>query len=340
MAGIVKLKVGGRDRLYRTFSWRDANNYPQSNRKLIATFDQTSGVPIFNKYFTNLIKDQGVNIGQILSIDYKNIPSIVNFGTFNKLTKQIEYKNNEFLDNNKLLDNINSINNNEVINKSVDFANNLQNQINITISEHNTKQFDSLQYLVKDYGPHLLLEKILEDTGLLFVLKDTFPEKWQQIATLSYFLVCNNSPLMYCEDWVDNTVTFLNRNNLQSQRISEILSELTYNDTMNFYENWSNYIMENEYIALDITSISSYSQLMNLVEPGHNRDDEKLSQINYCLLFGEKSGLPIFSSTYPGSINDVVSLASFIGELALLNNKNYNLVMDKGFFRKKYRYVY
>jgi hypothetical protein len=297
MAGIVKLKVGGRDRLYRTFSWRDENNYPQSNRKLIATYDPISGVPVFNKYFVDLINDQGLNMGQILSIDYKNIPSIVNFGSFNKLTKQIEYKDHELLDNNKLLDNINMINKPESISKSLDFANSLQNKINITISEQNTKQFDSFQYLVKDYGPHLLLEKILEDTGLLFVLKDTFPEKWQQIATLSYFLVCNNSPLMYCEDWVENTVTFLNRNNLQSQRISEFLSEFTYNDTMKFYENWSNYIIENEYIALDITSISSYSQLMTLVEHGHNRDDEKLPQINYCLLFGEKSGLPIFSST-------------------------------------------
>jgi hypothetical protein len=45
---------------------------------------------------------------------------------------------------------------------------------------------------------------------------------------------------------------------------------------MLFYENWSSYITDNEYLALDVTSISSYSQLMNLVEVDYNRDNENL----------------------------------------------------------------
>jgi hypothetical protein len=72
-------------------------------------------------------------------------------------------------------------------------------------------EIDAKNYLVKDYGTHLLLMKILEDIGLKNVLEKSFPNKWEPIVTLAYYLVCNNSPLMYCDDWADKTVTYLEK---------------------------------------------------------------------------------------------------------------------------------
>jgi hypothetical protein len=335
MTGITKQWVSGRHRLYRTFSWRDSANYPKNHKKLIATFDPVTDIPVFNKYFIGLINQQGINIDNILNIDWKKIPSVVNFGIFNPLTKKIEFKNKfiETKNDGKSDFNIdltsNTITNsvNGILKEDLDTKN-----LRIQISNDNIIEIESFKFSCKEYGSHILLMKILEDTGLIFVLKDIFPKKWKEIATLSYYLVCKNAPLMYCENWVDDTATYLDNNTMQSPRISELLQEITYNNTMSFYENWAKYVMDNDYLALDITSISSYSQLMNLVEPGHNRDDENLPQVNYCLLFGEKSSLPVFSSTYPGSINDVVDLTSFIGELELIHNFNYKLVMDKSFY--------
>lgn len=62
------------------------------------------------------------------------------------------------------------------------------------------------------------------------------------------------------------------------------------------------------YIALDITSISSYSQLMKSCEWGYNRDHENLPQINLCMLFGEESMLPVYQTAYTGSLKDVTTL--------------------------------
>jgi transposase len=50
------------------------------------------------------------------------------------------------------------------------------------------------------------------------------------------------------------------------------------------------------------------------------------------LLFGESSGLPVFSTHYPGSVTDVVSLKSFIEQVEFFTKQKYKLVMDKGFY--------
>jgi transposase len=87
-------------------------------------------------------------------------------------------------------------------------------------------------------------------------------------------------------------------------------------------------------MALDITSISSYSDFIGDVEWGYNRDNESLPQINVCMLLGEKSGLPVFQTTYSGSIKDVSTLKTTLQLATGLKLENISLVMDKGFSSK------
>jgi transposase len=87
-------------------------------------------------------------------------------------------------------------------------------------------------------------------------------------------------------------------------------------------------------MALDITSISSYSEFIGDVEWGYNRDNEKLPQINVCMLFGEDSGLPIFQTTYSGSLTDVSTLKTTLQLASGLSLNNISIVMDRGFSRK------
>ena len=65
-------------------------------------------------------------------------------------------------------------------------------------------------------------------------------------------------------------------------------------------------VPRNQYVALDITSISSYSELIESCEWGYNRDHEDLPQINLCMLFGEDVRLPLYQASYSGSISDVI----------------------------------
>lgn len=56
-----------------------------------------------------------------------------------------------------------------------------------------------------------------------------------------------------------------------------------------------------EYVAYDVTSISSYSKNISELEWGYNRDKERLPQINMGMYYGEESRLPLYYRIYPGS---------------------------------------
>jgi len=76
---------------------------------------------------------------------------------------------------------------------------------------------------------------------------------------------------MYCEDWVASR-DGLNCGSMSSQRISDLLAAFGEDERSRFYQAWHKLIREKEYIALDITSISSYSGGILSCEWGYNRD--------------------------------------------------------------------
>jgi transposase len=123
---------------------------------------------------------------------------------------------------------------------------------------------------------------------------------------------------------------------MSSQRISDLLMMFDSSQRNCFYRSWYNLIREKEYIALDITSVSSYSEQIHSCEWGYNRDGENLPQINICMLFGEDSQLPVYQTVYNGSLRDVSTLKCTISEFtALTGAYDIMTVMDKGFFSAK-----
>jgi len=183
---------------------------------------------------------------------------------------------------------------------------------------------------IKNIGLFYLLESLAKQIGLLNILESVFPNIWEEIFMLACYLVASGEPAMYCEDWIVDTDGF-QVGSMSSQRISEMLVDISMNDRTEFYEKWGLYRSELEYLALDITSISSYSELIEDVEWGYNRDNENLPQINLCMLLGEKSGLPVYQTIYSGSLKDVSTLKSTLGQVSAIRQDKILIVMDKGF---------
>ncbi|MDR0621531.1 MAG: transposase [Deltaproteobacteria bacterium] len=345
MAGITATNENGCLRLYRTFSYRDENNKPQRARKLIGKVDPISGKNIFNHFFKNILLSQNLNIDEISALPYRDISKIVNLGetTKNKIINRIprnvngaDYVVYSNKDNHNNGTNIDS--EQKIIDKNSNDTDLINNSDNIiTIQTYNGKKYTvkEINYIFKGFGPKLLLDMAIGKTGLYDILTKVFPMHWDKILTVAYYLVSDNSAVSYCEDWLEqNESILIEEDTLISQGISELFIELKQDKIMYFWELWSNHMQENEYSALDITSISSYANLIYEFEYGHNRDKEKLPQINFCMLFGEKSGLPAFSSAYNGSLNDTKILKSFLEKLEFFGDKKYKLVMDKGFYSK------
>jgi len=188
---------------------------------------------------------------------------------------------------------------------------------------------------VKGYGVTYFLQEIAEKTGLLNILSQALPNVWQKIFVLSCYIVAENKPVAYCSDWVEDN-DCLETGNMASQRISELFTGFGYGERCEFFRLWYQYVSEKEYVALDITSVSSYSENIDFMEWGYNRDHENLPQGNICMLYGEKSALPIYQAMYSGSLGDVSTLDATLAEFsAITGTKEISLVMDKGFYSAK-----
>lgn len=183
----------------------------------------------------------------------------------------------------------------------------------------------------KNFGNTYFLEQISDSIGLKNVLVDLFHDNYDVLITLVHYIVCIDSSLSNTPKWMELTNTVL-KTELSSQYISSFLKSISDETIFNFFKKWVSKRLESEYIAFDITSISSYSELIELVELGYNRDKEKLPQINMGMFFGESSLLPIFYNLYPGSIKDVKTLSNMLMYCDELNVKKIKFVMDKGFY--------
>ena len=187
--------------------------------------------------------------------------------------------------------------------------------------------------LSRDYGNIFLLQKISAQIGLTEILKDAFPDEWEKLLSCVFFEVSEGKPLYLCSTWLESTHTDL-LDRLPSQRISELLKSVGENlhARLEFSRLWTEKRREDEFVVFDITSISSYSKLIESVEWGYNRDKEKLPQINLGMVFGQPSLLPIFYNLYQGSIRDVSTLKNILEFLNQFELKKVTFLLDKGFY--------
>ncbi len=180
-------------------------------------------------------------------------------------------------------------------------------------------------------GPILILSKLAEETGLARIIKRCFPTLYEVILSLVYFLVQKGLPLSHCEAWSSGHKHPANQL-LMSQRVSEVLLQITEADRQHFLSRWLRKRVENDYLCYDITSISSYAKSNEFLKYGYNRDGESLPQINLAMLFGQKSRLPASYRRLQGNIPDVSTLQNTIKALDLLEAKKLHFVLDRGFY--------
>nr|WP_197046629.1 transposase [Oceanobacillus salinisoli] len=63
-----------------------------------------------------------------------------------------------------------------------------------------------------------------------------------------------------------------------------------------------------------------------------NKDHDPLQQMNLALLFGEKSGLPVYYRKLPGNIADVKTIQNMLSNIDFLKLDKVKFVMDRGFY--------
>jgi transposase len=197
----------------------------------------------------------------------------------------------------------------------------------------------SIPKSAKSFGLMHLLDHVGESIGLKKALFETFPNEWKKILSLSFFELSEGKPLYLFPQWSEDMYIpypHEREGSITSQSISKLLKEIGERDAKReqFFINWIPEVEDTSSVIFDITSISSYSNCIDTVEWGYNRDKENLPQINLGMVFGEPSSLPLFYSLYQGSIPDIVTLKNILLRLNSFGIKDTLFVMDRGFFSR------
>jgi transposase len=83
-------------------------------------------------------------------------------------------------------------------------------------------------------------------------------------------------------------------------------------------------------LGYDLTSASTNGRIKEWAEWGHNRDNERMKQMNVGLVT-DRHGVPAMFELYPGSIADVRTLERTVERVRELKGTDCTLVMDRGF---------
>lgn len=185
------------------------------------------------------------------------------------------------------------------------------------------------------YGATYLFDSIGEKLGITDDLKRCFPDTYNQILSIAYFLILEDTnPLSRFPKWAA-THKHPHGKNIPSQRSSELFASITEDSREYFFRLQGKRRVEHEYWAYDTTSISSYSKCLSQVRYGVNKDHDPLPQINIALLFGEESNLPFYYRKLAGNIPDVKTVKNLLADIDFFGYNKIKLVMDRGFYSEE-----
>ena len=228
----------------------------------------------------------------------------------------------------------------EYIGKMVDglFVPNKKYQLQMQIDQIPAKKRGPVPITTSNrsfYGATYLFDAISEKLGVVADLKKCFPETYQQILSIAYFLILEDrNPLSRFPRWAASHKHPYGQN-IPSQRSSELFGSISEDARQKFFLLQAGRRIDQEFLAYDTTSVSSYSKLLKQVRYGKNKDHDPLPQINLALLYGEQSRLPVYYRKLPGNISDVKTIRKLLLDLDFLKIEKVKLVLDRGFYSEE-----
>jgi transposase len=164
-------------------------------------------------------------------------------------------------------------------------------------------------------------------------LTHAFPGKSDAILSVAHYLLSEGSSTMArFARWSRTHAHPLGRE-MTSQRLSELFESVSQGSLEVFFKARIKRAGD-EYWFYDTTSISSYSQCIESVRWGKNKDHVPLPQLNIAAVLDANSALPVCFKNIAGNINDVSVLCSLLADARQLGVGRMRLCLDRGFYSK------
>lgn len=185
-------------------------------------------------------------------------------------------------------------------------------------------------------GAYWAISKAMAQTGIGNALREVFGEYHCDLKLASivmYMLIKRNGGIMHQYPPFSKLHYLPWPVELNDHQLGRVLKHVTYDRLIKFFNALGReYYRHHEelfkrgqpqrlILALDSTSISTYSQELPDAEWGHNKDGDCLKQINYLLLCDELTGMPVFGKMYKGNVVDCTTIKNLISDLAIIFEK-------------------
>lgn len=186
-------------------------------------------------------------------------------------------------------------------------------------------------------GYTAVVDSAFGDLGLSEALEAAFGEKEaKRIRTVAAYMAKKGSVLSNIDVFCERERFRDSQEVITSQRASEIVRGVTAGRMRGFYREWVPRAAGDGYVCYDVTSISTWSRMMEEAEYGYNRDHERLPQLNLGLFHSEGTGYPIYLDKYNGSVNDCAQvLQACANARAAGLEGRLKLVADGVFFQRE-----
>ena len=203
-----------------------------------------------------------------------------------------------------------------------------------------------------DYGEFLPFVKIADELAIGKILHSLLTKNQANIIlTLASNRLVKPVAMVNVRTWYKGTYLseLYGDLPLSSQSLSEFMARVgTSTVPMDFSKCFIKEVGKDTPLLYDITSMSSTSKLMDILEYGYNRDYDPLPQLNISMIAHKNKGIPLFFDIHPGSITDVTTLENTMKKLNALGLKKPTMILDRGFFSatnldemadKKYNFI-
>jgi transposase len=192
------------------------------------------------------------------------------------------------------------------------------------------------------YGELVVFVEIIKELDIKEIFKKYLSETE---ITLLLALVLNRATyplsLRHIGSWYEGTYLYEEQGaKITGQKLSRLLEKIGRgNLAAEFSKELLRRFRTKGALIYDISSISSYSQCIEILEWGYNRDGDNIPQVNLSLVVDRAEGIPVMYEIYPGSIVDVSTLVNTVEVLRSYGIEDCMIVLDRGFFSRSNIYL-
>lgn len=180
-----------------------------------------------------------------------------------------------------------------------------------------------------------ILEWIGRESGIdADILRSTDEGTAQKLISIARFWMANpDKTIRRIEEWqISHRIPY--EHGLSEDMCYQLMKELgqDISTSQKYFQYRAAHASSRASVAVDTTTMYSYSENLNDVRYGYNKDGNGLATVKMLTLFDINDHQPIAFYRQPGNIPDVISVLNALKQLSVLGMEKPLVVMDGGFF--------